>query len=136
LRNILGACWIWQRRRQAMRFRRRSEKAEALRMVPLLENLSKRELEQISTIADEVESEPGEVLMRQGGICRELILIVDGSVRIERNGKVIARRGGVESLQVHHCSLVYAHNRVEAVHPQLPKLGVMGDSRWNEAGSR
>ena len=36
--------------------------------------------------------------MRQGEIGRELVLIVDGSVRIERNGKVIARRGADEFL--------------------------------------
>jgi CRP-like cAMP-binding protein len=81
-----------------MRFRRRSEKAEVLRKVPLFENLSKRDLEQVSRIADEVESKPDEVLMRQGEIGREFVLIVDGGVRIERNGKVIAHRGAGDFL--------------------------------------
>ncbi|GAC1522200.1 MAG: hypothetical protein NVS2B16_29990 [Chloroflexota bacterium] len=69
-----------------------------LKKVPLFSNLSKRDLEQVSKIADEVDSKPGEVLMRQGDRGREFMLIVDGSVRIERNGKVIARRGSGEFL--------------------------------------
>jgi CRP/FNR family cyclic AMP-dependent transcriptional regulator len=81
-----------------MRFRRRSEKAEVLGKVPLFQSLSKRDLEQVSKIADEVESQPGEVLMRQGEIGRDFVLIVDGGVRIERNGKVIAHRGPGEFL--------------------------------------
>lgn len=81
-----------------MRFRRQSEKAEVLKKVPLFANLSKRDLEQVSKIADEVESKPGEVLMRQGEIGREFMMIVDGRVRVERNGHVIARRGAGEFL--------------------------------------
>lgn len=81
-----------------MRFRRRADKAEVLSKVPLFQNLSKRDLEQVSKIADEVESKPGEVLMRQGEIGREFVLILDGGVRVERNGKVVARRGGGDFL--------------------------------------
>jgi CRP/FNR family transcriptional regulator, cyclic AMP receptor protein len=84
--------------RQVLWFRRQSEKADVLRKVPLFQNLSKRDLERVSRIADEVESKPGEVLMRQGDPGREFILIVDGGVRIERNGEVIARRGAGEFL--------------------------------------
>ncbi len=76
-----------------MLFRRRSEKADVLKKVPLFQNLSKRDLDTIARIADEVESKPGEVLIRQGEPGREFILIADGKVRIERNGKVLAHLG-------------------------------------------
>ena len=81
-----------------MWFRRRSDKVEVLRKVPLFQSLSKRDLDQVARIAEEVQSPPGEVLMRQGEPGRTFILVVDGSVRIERNGEVIAHRGTGEFL--------------------------------------
>jgi CRP/FNR family transcriptional regulator, cyclic AMP receptor protein len=81
-----------------MWFRRRSDKIEVLQKVPLFQNLSKRDLDQIARIADEVQTQPGEVLMRQGEPGREFVLIVDGSVRIERDGQVIDHRGPGEFL--------------------------------------
>ena len=81
-----------------MWFRRRSDKVEVLRKVPLFQSLSKRDLDQVARIAEEVQSPPGEVLMRQGEPGRTFILVVDGSVRIERNGEVIAHRGAGEFL--------------------------------------
>lgn len=81
-----------------MVMRRRSQKVDVLQTVPLFQTLSKRDLDHIATIADEVDSAPGEVLMRQGEPGREFMLIVSGSVRVERNGKVIARRGAGEFL--------------------------------------
>ena len=81
-----------------MVFRRRSQKIDVLQTVPLFRTLSKHDLDHIATIADEVESSPGEVLMRQGEAGREFMLIVSGCVRVERNGEVIARRGAGEFL--------------------------------------
>ena len=45
-----------------MVFRRRSQKIDVLQTVPLFRTLSKHDLDHIATIADEVESSPGEVL--------------------------------------------------------------------------
>jgi CRP-like cAMP-binding protein len=81
-----------------MLFQRRSQKVEALRTVPLFRGFSQRDLDRIARIADEVESEPGEVLLRQGEPAREFFLIVEGSVRIERNGTVVAHVGAGEAL--------------------------------------
>ena len=81
-----------------MLFRRRSEKIELLKKVPLFQNLSKRDLDEVAKIADEVQSQPGEVLLRQGERGREFILIAEGSVRVERDGRVIAHRGAGEFL--------------------------------------
>jgi len=79
-------------------FQRRSDKVEVLRKVPLFQNLSKRDMDQVAKIADEVQSQPGEVLMRQNEPGREFILVVDGGVRVERNGEVVAHRGPGEFL--------------------------------------
>lgn len=81
-----------------MLFHRQSDKAEVLKKVPLFENLNKRDLDRVAKIADEVDSKPGEVLMRQGDRGREFMLVVDGKVRIERDGHVIAHRGPGEFL--------------------------------------
>lgn len=79
-----------------MLFRRRSDKVDMLQTVPLFRNLSKHDLDQVARIADEVDSQPGEVLLRQGDRGREFILVAQGKVRIERNGQVIAHRGAGE----------------------------------------
>ena len=81
-----------------MLFQRRSQKAEVLKTVPLFQNLSKKDLDGIARIADEVESNPGEVLMRQGEPGREFILIAGGKVRVEQDGKIIAHLGPGEFL--------------------------------------
>jgi CRP-like cAMP-binding protein len=81
-----------------MRFRRSADKADVLCKVPLFQNLSKRELAQVSRIADEVDCQQGKVLMHEGATGREFVLIVDGSVRIERRGRILTRRGAGEFL--------------------------------------
>ncbi len=74
-------------------FLRRSDRFDALRKVPLFRGLSRRHLGQIARHADEVKLDSGKVLARQGEHGLEFLLIVDGSARVERNGKLIARLG-------------------------------------------
>src|SRR5947209_13498715 len=82
-----------------MAFRRTTDsKADVLRKVPLFANLSKRDLAHIGQITEEVDSKPGDVLIRQGELGRELIVLVDGSVRVEQNGREIRRLGDGETL--------------------------------------
>jgi CRP-like cAMP-binding protein len=76
-----------------MLLRRRSDKVELLKKIPLFQDLSKRHLDFVAKHADEVNSEPGEVLARQGENGREFVLIVDGSARVEQNGKIISHLG-------------------------------------------
>jgi CRP/FNR family transcriptional regulator, cyclic AMP receptor protein len=87
-----------QRWEKKMLFQRHSDKADALNNVPLFGDLSKRDLERVARIADEIDSMPGEVLIRQGELAREFFLIARGGVKIERDGKVIAHRGEGEVL--------------------------------------
>ncbi len=50
-------------------------------------------LELIRRLADKVDVQDGYTLMRQGDIAREFFLIVDGKVRIERDGKTLKTLG-------------------------------------------
>ena len=76
-----------------MFLRRRSDKVDVLKKVPLLNGLSRRHLELVARHADEVKVAARTVLARQGGLGREFLLLLDGSVRVERDGKEIARLG-------------------------------------------
>ena len=71
--------------------KRRSEKIELLRKVPLFSELGRRHLNVIAGVADEAKVETGTALARQGRLGREFVLIVDGSARVETDGKVLAR---------------------------------------------
>lgn len=72
-------------------FLRRSDRLEALRKVPLFSSLGRRHLDMIAQHADEVRLDAGKVLARQGARGLEFLLIVDGSARVERDGREIAR---------------------------------------------
>ena len=74
-----------------MFFRRQSDKTQALKRVPLFGSLSQRQLNLVAKHADEVELKAGNVLTKQGEMGLEFLLLVEGSARVERNGKVIAR---------------------------------------------
>ena len=74
-----------------MLLRRRSDKVDVLKKVPLFSELSRRHLDHIAREADEVKEAAGTVLTKQGGLGREFLLILEGSARVERDGTVIAR---------------------------------------------
>ena len=79
-----------------MLLKRRSEKADVLKGVPLFKELSGRHLSLIARHADEVTVDEGKVLTRQGELGREFLLILEGRARVERDGQVIARLGADE----------------------------------------
>jgi CRP-like cAMP-binding protein len=68
-------------------------KLDLLRRVPLFTQCKAEPLDLISRLADEVDVAEGYTLMRQGDIAHEFFLIVDGKVRIERDGKTIRTLG-------------------------------------------
>jgi CRP-like cAMP-binding protein len=59
---------------------------ELLRNVPLFSACSNVELRRIGEIADELEFRQGKILTRQGGPGREMFILLDGTVKVERNG--------------------------------------------------
>jgi len=72
-----------------MLLRRRSDKIDLLKKVPLFSNLSQRHLGMISKHVDQVQVERERVLAQEGKIGWEFIYILDGKARVEKNGKLI-----------------------------------------------
>lgn len=73
-------------------------KLDLLRRVPLFTQCKAEPLDLISRLADEVDVADGYTLMRQGDIAHEFFMIIDGKVRIERDGKTIKTLGPGEYL--------------------------------------
>jgi CRP-like cAMP-binding protein len=72
---------------------RSNSKLDLLRSVPLFAGCQSKVLEEVSRLADEVDVGDGYVLIRQGTLGQQFVLIVDGRVRIERDGAAIATLG-------------------------------------------
>jgi CRP-like cAMP-binding protein len=72
----------------------RDAKTDLLKSVPLFGSCSKAELRELARSTDEVDLREGYVLVREGRPGREFFVLVDGSVRVTRNGKKIADLGG------------------------------------------
>jgi CRP/FNR family cyclic AMP-dependent transcriptional regulator len=71
---------------------RRADRIDWLKKVPLFSGLSRRELDLVARgTTDVVRTDRGKVLTRQGALGEEFLLIVDGSARVERDGRPIAR---------------------------------------------
>jgi CRP/FNR family cyclic AMP-dependent transcriptional regulator len=70
---------------------RRPDRIDWLRKVPLFSGLSRRDLNLVARHTDVVRADEGKRLARQGALGEEFLLIVDGSARVERDGKPIAR---------------------------------------------
>ena len=71
----------------------RDHKVDVLRLVPLFSACSKRELRKIAAIADELSFREGLVLTRQGHPGREMFILLDGTVKVERNGVQVNELG-------------------------------------------
>jgi protein phosphatase len=65
----------------------RDEKLELLRRIPLFSGFDKRRLQRLGMLADEVDVAAGERLMQQGESGTDMMIIVSGSVAIERGGE-------------------------------------------------
>ena len=68
-------------------------KVEALRKAPLFAGLSRKELEDLAKLADDLEVPEGKVLTRQGDTGREFFVLMGGEVEVERDGHSLGRRG-------------------------------------------
>jgi CRP/FNR family transcriptional regulator, cyclic AMP receptor protein len=64
----------------------RDEKLDLLHRIPLFSTFDQRRLERLGMLADEVDVPAGKVLMRQGETGSDMMVIVDGSVSVERDG--------------------------------------------------
>ena len=68
---------------------KKDTKVELLRGVPLFAGCSKTELQQIASLADELDLGEGATLIREGERGREFLVIVDGTVRVTKHGKKV-----------------------------------------------
>lgn len=64
----------------------------ALSKVPLFSRLSSRQLRRILKGATEDRYEPGATILREGGRGETLFVILEGSAKVVRGGRTIARR--------------------------------------------
>jgi CRP-like cAMP-binding protein len=69
--------------------RRVVDKLEVLRGVPLFADLDERDLQAVAVLAREQTHKAGEILMLEGEPGEEFYVIVDGTIRIERDGRAI-----------------------------------------------
>jgi CRP-like cAMP-binding protein len=71
---------------------RKNAKIELLAKVPLFAGLSKSQLAQLASIADELDLRQGKVLIREGERGREFFVLVEGEAEVRRKGKKLATR--------------------------------------------
>ena len=72
---------------------RKDAKIERIRGVPLFSHCSKKELEAIARIADEVPLDEGVEMTKQGARGHEFGIIVDGTASVTANGNQLATLG-------------------------------------------
>ncbi len=63
---------------------RKNTKLDLLKRVPLFAELSKRDLEEVSKIADEIDFKEGKNLTTEGAAGREFFVIVEGTAEVSR----------------------------------------------------
>jgi CRP/FNR family transcriptional regulator, cyclic AMP receptor protein len=71
-----------------MAFRtRKNTKIELIKQVPLFASLTKTQLSQVASIADEIDLPEDAVLTRQGERGREFFVLIEGEAEVRRNGR-------------------------------------------------
>src|SRR4029453_5544897 len=71
-------------------------KVDLIARVPLFAGLSKRDLRQVASIADEIDLPAAKVLIREGERGREFFVLLEGEAEATRKGKELATRGAGE----------------------------------------
>ena len=71
----------------------KNQKVELIRRVPLFEQCSRRELEQIAAIADEIDLAEGKQLMREGAPGREFFVILEGTADVVQHDALVNTLG-------------------------------------------
>jgi CRP/FNR family transcriptional regulator, cyclic AMP receptor protein len=71
-------------------------KVQALKRVPLFQDLSRKELTELARVTDDLEVPAGQVLCKEGETGQEFFVIVEGETKVTRRGKRVATRGGSE----------------------------------------
>jgi CRP/FNR family transcriptional regulator, cyclic AMP receptor protein len=72
---------------------RGNQKVELIKRVPLFSRCSKRELEQVAKLADEIDLREGKEMTREGERGREFFVLLDGQADVTKNGRKINSLG-------------------------------------------
>jgi CRP/FNR family cyclic AMP-dependent transcriptional regulator len=75
---------------------RSATKVDLIADVPLFVGLSRSELSQVASIADEIDLPADKVLIREGERGREFFVLLEGKAEVARKGKELATRGAGE----------------------------------------
>jgi len=71
----------------------RDQKLDVLHSIPLFARFGQRELLRLGQLVDEIDVPAGRVLMRQGATADEMFVVISGTLRVERDGRLIAELG-------------------------------------------
>jgi CRP/FNR family transcriptional regulator, cyclic AMP receptor protein len=66
-----------------------NQKVDLISKVPLFDRLSKRELEQIASVADEIDLAEGKHLTREGEAGREFFVLLEGTADVTQDGEQV-----------------------------------------------
>jgi len=72
---------------------RSNEKVELIKRVPLFAHCSKRELQEVAQLADEIDLREGKEMTRQGSRGREFFVLLEGTANVTKNGRRINTLG-------------------------------------------
>ena len=70
-----------------------NSKIDLIKRVPLFSAASKAELEEIASIADEIDLPEGKAVIKEGDTGREFIVLIVGTASVERGGRKLASLG-------------------------------------------
>jgi CRP-like cAMP-binding protein len=76
----------------------RNRKVELVKSIPLFSRCTKKELAAVAGAADELDVPAGTELTRQGDRGREVMVLVDGTADVRRNGRRISTLGAGDFL--------------------------------------
>jgi CRP-like cAMP-binding protein len=71
----------------------RDEKLDLLRRIPLFAGFDRHHVERLGMLTEEVDVPAGKVLIRQGELGDDLMIIYSGQVAVERNGAKVNKLG-------------------------------------------
>jgi CRP-like cAMP-binding protein len=102
---------------------------EHLARVPLFEGLSKKQLRLISQLATELDEPAGTVLIEEGKVGHEFIVLVEGEIEVTQGGRELGRQG--PGTYVGEIALLEHRPRTATVVATTPvKLEVIGQREF------
>jgi CRP-like cAMP-binding protein len=72
---------------------RKNAKVELIKRVPLFGELSRKDLNEVAGIADEIDLRDGKVLIREGELGHEFFVLLDGTVEVRKGKRRVATLG-------------------------------------------